>query len=105
MTTQPCSHYIQQHINSTYQVDIMGTYLDSPLCRAKVLLTATGSMRGKKPILLKQIADEGIDIAAQQGFQVHLPLQNFCSLVTKILPYNTCCLAWKSTSLCTGIEK
>ena len=27
-------------------------------------------MRGKKPIYLKQIADEGIDIAAQQGFKV-----------------------------------
>ena len=27
-------------------------------------------MRGKKPILLKQIADEGIDIAARQGFPV-----------------------------------
>ena len=39
-------------------------------CRAKVLLTATGSMRGKKPILLKGIADEGIAIAAKQGFQV-----------------------------------
>lgn len=39
-------------------------------CRAKVLLTSTGSMRGKKPILLKQIADDGIDIAAKQGFNV-----------------------------------
>ena len=30
-------------------------------------------MRGKKPIYLKQIADEGIRIAAKQGFQVHDP--------------------------------
>ena len=45
------------------------------LCRAKVLLTATGSMRGKKPILLKQIADEGVDIAARQGFQVYSALK------------------------------
>ena len=40
------------------------------VCRAKVLITSTGSMRGKKPILLKDIADKGVKLAADQGHQV-----------------------------------
>lgn len=35
-----------------------------------MLITSTGSKRGKKPIALKEIADKGIEIAAKQGFQV-----------------------------------
>ncbi len=43
------------------------------------MITSTGSVRGKKPIYLKQIADDGIKIAAKQGFQVlnpHFPFHN-----------------------------
>ena len=36
-------------------------------------------MRGKKPIYLKQIADEGIRIAAKQGFQVRGPWSKMLS--------------------------
>lgn len=41
-------------------------------------------MRGKKPILLKEIADDGIDIAAKKGFQVtspHNPLSAHSQLI------------------------
>lgn len=49
-----------------------------------MLLTATGSMRGKKPIPLKQIADKGILIAAEQGFKVTFPnLACLLSAVTR----------------------
>ena len=40
------------------------------LCRSKVLITATGGARGKKPIELKKIADAALDISKKNGFQV-----------------------------------
>jgi acyl-coenzyme A synthetase/AMP-(fatty) acid ligase len=39
-------------------------------CRARVLLTCSGVMRGTKLIGLKQIADKACDLAAQQGHKV-----------------------------------
>ncbi|KAK9836757.1 hypothetical protein WJX74_007487 [Apatococcus lobatus] len=39
-------------------------------CRSKVLVTATGGARGKKPIELKKIADAAMDISKKNGFQV-----------------------------------
>lgn len=36
-------------------------------CEAKVLLTASGVMRGNKKIDLKAIADTGLDMCAKQG--------------------------------------
>ena len=39
-------------------------------CRSKVLITATGGARGKKPIELKKIADAALDISRKNGFQV-----------------------------------
>lgn len=45
-------------------------------CRAKVVLTASGGMRGKKPIQLKQIVDKGLKQAEKLGAKVL-----FCSVV------------------------
>ncbi|KXZ53705.1 hypothetical protein GPECTOR_6g622 [Gonium pectorale] len=39
-------------------------------CKGKVVLTATGVMRGAKPVLLKPIVDEAVALAAKQGFNV-----------------------------------
>jgi acyl-coenzyme A synthetase/AMP-(fatty) acid ligase len=36
-------------------------------CEAKVLLTASGVMRGNKKIDLKAIADSGLDMCEKQG--------------------------------------
>lgn len=36
-------------------------------CQAKVLLTASGVMRGNKKIDLKAIADSGLDMCTKQG--------------------------------------
>jgi acyl-coenzyme A synthetase/AMP-(fatty) acid ligase len=38
-------------------------------CEAKVLLTASGVMRGNKKIDLKAIADSGLDMCEKQGEQ------------------------------------
>ena len=40
------------------------------LCRSKVLITASGGMRAKKQVPLKQIADKAVELAAKNGFQV-----------------------------------
>ena len=42
-------------------------------CKAKVVLTASAGMRGKKPIPLKQIVDKGLAQAAKLGAQVCPP--------------------------------
>ena len=39
-------------------------------CKAKVVLTASGGMRGKKPIQLKQIVDKGLKQAEKLGAKV-----------------------------------
>jgi acetyl-CoA synthetase len=39
-------------------------------CKAKVLITASGVMRGAKRIDLKAIADKGVDMAAKEGHAV-----------------------------------
>lgn len=41
-------------------------------CKARVVITATAGMRGKKPIQLKQIVDKGLTQAAKLGAQVSL---------------------------------
>ena len=35
-----------------------------------MLITASGGARGKKQVLLKQIADKGVKLAAEGGFKV-----------------------------------
>lgn len=39
-------------------------------CKAKVLLTSSGVMRGNKKIDLKGIADKGVELAAKEGHNV-----------------------------------
>ena len=39
-------------------------------CQARVVLTASAGMRGKKPIQLKQIVDKGLRQAEKLGAQV-----------------------------------
>ncbi len=53
------------------------------LCSSKVLITATGGARGKKPIELKKIADAALDISKKNGFQVRIPYR--CGLSVDIL--------------------
>lgn len=38
---------------------------------ARVLLTCSGVMRGKKPVMLKAIADEAMEIAAKKAWNMH----------------------------------
>ena len=41
-------------------------------CRSKVVITASGGLRGPKGIELKKIADNACQLAAKEGFKVTL---------------------------------
>lgn len=42
------------------------------VCRAKVVITASGGARGSKVVLLKQITDKAVQLAAKEGFKASI---------------------------------
>lgn len=65
-------------------------------CKARVVITASGTKRGPKPLGLKQIVDKGLDIASNNGFKVQtclvynhpsLPLKQDCFVKGRDIVY------------------
>jgi len=65
-------------------------------CKAKVLVTATGVMRGKKSINLSTIAKKGLDIAENEGHLVPhvLMYHNMDPSLSDLVPSEDC-LVWQ----------
>ena len=67
-------------------------------CKARVVLTATAGMRGKKPIQLKQIVDKGLAQAAKLGAEVG---QQAVPSAEKVWMVSGCQLAALCSALCS----
>jgi len=48
--------------------------------KANILISADGVLRGNKPVLLKQAADEAMDLCERAGMQVPNRDDSFCQL-------------------------
>ncbi|KAG2434406.1 hypothetical protein HYH02_012418 [Chlamydomonas schloesseri] len=70
-------------------------------CNAKVLLTATGVMRGSKPVLLKTIADDAVKLAAKAGQETSslLCLEVANALAAADTPWNPVRDVWWHTAI------